>query len=73
MRDSIAALEVSINDDPERWHPMFKENTSACDRALIENAESTLGWQIGDPSRFLSNCSMRCLGDALNLEHDYLD
>jgi hypothetical protein len=40
---------------------------------LVAQAEATLGWKIHNPSRFLANCADLCLGEALNLEHDYLD
>lgn len=35
-------------------------------------AEATLGWPIADTNRFLFNVDAHGLGEALNLEHDYL-
>ncbi len=40
---------------------------------ILRDSEATLGWRISDPCRFLTNVATRGLGDALNLEHDYID
>lgn len=39
---------------------------------IVGHAEATLGWRIANADRFLSNVGAHGLGDALNLEHDYL-
>ncbi|MFT3714398.1 MAG: hypothetical protein QM774_00195 [Gordonia sp. (in: high G+C Gram-positive bacteria)] len=40
---------------------------------IQQEAEATLGWRLANPIRFIANYLRLGLGDALNLEHDYLD
>ena len=39
---------------------------------VVDLAEATLGWSIADAARFTRNATQLGLGNALNLEHDYI-
>ena len=43
------------------------------DDSLRRLAAATLGWPIANPARFDRNVRSYGLGDALNLEHEYID